>query len=153
MPIDATFRMNEVYDDAQWRRLFEAASGVLQKTPEEAETVFARFFYEKALEQWPKWFQMSQNAREFLERQPLIHNGFSRGLQDPAARKNVTEKFRLESVDRGLVMHYKSSNRLCGLYKELVNQIVSHYDEDVAITETRCMKNGAPECEIEIKWN
>ena len=95
---------------------------------------------------------MSHNAREFLERQPRIHNGFATGLQDPAARRAINEKFQLHSSSDETIVRYRSPNKLCGLYKALARCIIDHFGDSAAIEETQCLKHGARHCEIHIHW-
>lgn len=152
VPADKEFRIDEDYDDEEWRRLLAAACGVLDVTQEQAEKVYADFFFKDMLQRWPMWFQMSKNAREFLERQPRIHNGFATGVQDPEARRSINDKFELEKCNGELVMHYRSPNELCGLYKALARLIINHYGDQASVEETRCLKRGDAECELHIRW-
>ena len=149
---DKTFRMDVAYDDEEWRRLFAATCEVLNITQEQAEEVFADLFCEDARKRWPMWFQMAKSAREFLELQPRIHNGFATGVQDPQARQAINDKFQLEKHDSELVLHYRSINQLCGLYKAIARWMFNHYGDSAVITETQCLKRGDPECELHICW-
>ena len=152
VPADKTFRMDEAYDDEEWRRLLAAACDVLEVSQQQAEETYADFFLIDALQRWPMWFQMSRNSREFLERQPKIHNGFATGVHDVEAGRAINDKFRLETSDKELVMHYRSPNQLCGLYQALARWIINHYGDEATIEETRCLKKGDPECEIHVCW-
>ena len=149
---DRVFRLNAAYDDAEWQRLFAAACDVLSIPQSRAEAAFADFFCQDALQRWPTWFAMSLSAREFLERQPNIHNSFTTGVRDAAARRAIGDKFRLEKRERELVMHYRSPNQLCGLYTALARWIINHYNEEATVEELRCLKRGDPECEVHIHW-
>ncbi|MCH7988964.1 MAG: heme NO-binding domain-containing protein [Planctomycetes bacterium] len=153
VPPDKKYSISETYDDDEWQRLLAATCDVLQISPEQAEEAFAEFFFKDSLKRWPTWFQISKNARELLERQPIIHNGFATSMQNPNDRKAINEKFRLESFDKELVMHYCSPNRLCGLYKALARRILDHYGDQATLRETRCLKKGDSACEIHICWN
>lgn len=146
------FRMNEVYADDEWRRLLEAAFAVLEVTPEQGESAFAEVFLKDALKRWPTWFQQATSARQFLELQPIIHNGFATSVQDSADRAAITDKFNLIPSDDKLVMHYRSPNRLCGLYVKLARGIIDHYGDHASVEHVRCQKDGAPECEIHVRW-
>lgn len=146
------FRIDENYDNAEFLRLFASTCERLGLTQAQAESAFARAFYEDAVERWPTWFQISRNAREFLKRQPAIHNGFASGVSDSSARAGIRDKFRLEErVDR-LIVHYKSPNRLCGVYVALAHEIFDHYGESANIEQATCMKRGDDACEIHVIW-
>lgn len=149
---DRRFRIDEVYDDDEWRRMLDAARVVLDVSQADAERAFADFFFEDALRRWPMWFRMSGTAREFLERQPRIHNGFATGVASPSDREAINDKFTLEQNPGELIMHYRSPNQLCGLYMALARWIINHYGDEATIEETSCLKQGANECEIHIRW-
>ena len=153
VPEDRAFRMGESYNDDAWQRLLASTCALLNISPAQAEEVFADFFGQDALQRWPTWFAMSKNARQFLERQPAIHNSFATGVHDSAARAAIADKFKLEKRDRELVMHYRSPNRLCGLYMAMARWIIKHYGDHAVVDETRCLKNGDPECELHILWH
>ena len=147
---DKAFRMDEVYDDAEWRRIFAATLDVLNLTQEQAEEAYADFFLKDGQTRWPMWFKMASNAREFLLRQPKIHNGFATSQQDAAVRSAIDDKFKVEERDGELVVHYRSPNQLCGLYMALARWIINHYGDNAVVEEACCAKNGALECEIHV---
>ena len=153
VPQDKEFHINEVYDDAEWRRIFAATLDVLNLTQEQAEEAYADFFLKDGQTRWPMWFKMAKNAREFLLRQPKIHNGFATSQQDPALRSAIDDKFEVEECDGELVVHYRSPNQLCGLYMALARWIINHYGDNAVVEEACCAKNGASECAIHIRWS
>ena len=152
VPLEQDFRIDEAYDDAEWRRLMSAACDVLKCTQQQAEQAFADVFFSDALERWPAWFKMSSSAREFLERQPRIHNGFASGVQNPERGAAINDKFEIEAREHELVVKYRSPNRLCGLYSSLAQWIIEYYGDDASVHETQCLKNGADSCEIHVVW-
>jgi len=152
IPADAAYSLNAAYDDAEWRRLLEASCAVLGLSAEAAELAYAEAFYRDALTRWPSWFQMSRDSREFLLRQPAIHNSLAAGLTAASERKAVSDKFRVERNEGGIIMHYRSPNQHCRLYVALARRIIAHYGDDATIAERCCMRTGAPECEIHVQW-
>lgn len=146
IPIDRTYRLNESYDDAEARRLTAAAFKRL--TGEDVATAF----FNDTLTRFPMWFQLCKNSRQFLEMQPEIHNTFGVGLQRPEDRDAVRAKFRLEKFDDELVVHYRSANRMCGIYKAIAQRVFDHYRETATIDEQQCMNRGDEECEMRIRW-
>jgi hypothetical protein len=149
---ETRFRLDTMYADDEWRRLFDAVCEVLGVTPEQAEEAFAAEFLQCALERFPTWFRMAKNSREFLLRQPVIHNTFAASAPDEGFRKSVAEKFRIELKDDVLIVHYRSPNHHCGLYKALAKEIFRHYGDEATIQTVRCSKEGARECEMHIRW-
>jgi hypothetical protein len=152
LPDDHVIKINQVYPDDQWQRLFAGAGEMLGTDTRETERVFARWFCEDSLRRWPTWFAMSSTAREFLARQPVIHNCIATGLGGGEAGAAVTDKFRLEPCPDGFVMHYRSPNRLCGLYEALAREILAHYGDDARIEHPRCQHRGDPQCDIRLVW-
>ncbi|HPF39600.1 MAG TPA: heme NO-binding domain-containing protein [Phycisphaerae bacterium] len=146
------FRIDENYDDAEFLRLLVATCERLGLTQDQAEQAFARAFYEDSVRRWPTWFQLSKSAREFLKRQPAIHNGFATGVSDSSARAGIRDKFRLEERPDRIVVHYKSPNRLCGVYVALAQEILEHYGESARIEHPRCLRGDDPSCEIHVIW-
>lgn len=153
VPEDQIYRMDEVYSDEECMRLLAAACEVLQVSQAEAEVAYADFFFNDAKKRWPMWFKMSKNSREFLQRQPAIHNGFATSFEDLELRKGINDKFSMVGTESSLVVTYRSPNQLCGLFKTLAQWIIDYYEDEATFEEKSCMKNGDPECEIHIHWH
>jgi hypothetical protein len=73
-------------------------------------------------------------------------------LQRPEDRDAVREKFRLEKLPDVLVVHYRSPNRFCAMYKAIARLVFRHYGEKAIIDEPRCVLRGDDECEMRIRW-
>jgi hypothetical protein len=84
----------------------------------------AEVFFTDTLHRFPTWFSMCKTSRQFLEMQPEVHNTFAHGLQHPEQRNAVRDKFRLDKLDDELVVHYRSPNRLCDLYRAITRQVL-----------------------------
>lgn len=152
VPVDRVFRLGESYPDDEWQRLLAATCAVLGLTEEEGLEAFADVFARDALTRFATWFDMSRSSRELLERQITIHNVFASGVQDPVAKKAMVDKFRIEKSPDEIVTHYRSANKLCGLYRALARRMFRHYGDPAVIEETRCMHRGDEECEIHVRW-
>ena len=146
LPTDRAFRLNEPYPDSEAQRLTAAAMSRIS-----LEDV-AEGFFQDTLARFPTWFAMCKTSRQFLEMQPEIHNTFAVGLQRPEDREAVRDKFRLEKLADELVVHYRSPNRLCDMYKAIAQYVFRHYGDEATIDETKCMKSGDEECELRIRW-
>jgi hypothetical protein len=146
LPPDRAYRLNEPYADSEAQRLTAAASHRLS-----VEEIAEAFFRDTLL-RFPTWYEMCKTSREFLEMQPKIHNTFAVGLQRPEERDAVLDKFRLEKLDDELVVHYRSPNRLCDIYKAIAERVFQHYHDKATIDEPRCMKRGDADCELRIRW-
>jgi len=146
VPTDRNYRLNESYDDGEAQRLSAAVMRLL--TIEQ----IAKAFFDDTLVRFPKWFEMCKTSRQLLEMQPEIHNTFGVGLQQPEEREAVRDKFRLEKFDDELVVHYRSANRMCDIYKAIAQHVFAHYRDAATIVETKCMRRGDAECELRIRW-
>jgi hypothetical protein len=146
VPADRVYRLNEPYPETEAQRLAVAVSRRLS-----VEDV-AEAFFRDTVERFPTWFAMCKNSREFLEMQPEIHNTFAVGLQRPEDREAVRDKFRLEKLDNELVIHYRSPNRMCDMYKAIARRVFHHYQETATLDEPRCMKRGDADCQMRIRW-
>jgi len=146
LPPDRAYRLNESYPDSEAQRL--SAIAFKRLSIEE----IAQAFFDDTLVRFPTWFQMCKTSREFLELQPEIHNTFAHGLQRPEERDAVRDKFRLEKLDDELIVHYRSPNRLCDMYKAIASRVFQHYGDTASIEERRCTKRGDSECELRIRW-
>ena len=146
LPADRMYRLNEPYADSEAQRL--SAAAIQHITMED----IAEAFFEDTRLRFPTWFEMCKTSRQFLEMQPEIHNTFALGLQRPEERDAVREKFRLEKLDDELVVHYRSPNRLCDMYKAIAQLVFRHYQDKANIDEPRCMNRGDSECELRIRW-
>ena len=144
--------MSETYADAECQRLLAAAGEVLGLSVEETCDLWAEAFLEDTQKRFPAWYEMCANSRALLECHPEIHNGFTASLSDPEASQAVVNKFRLEKLEGELVVHYRSPNRLCVLYRALARRVVALYGEAASIEEERCLHRGDEECEIHIRW-
>ena len=152
VPPDRAYRMSEIYPDAECQRLLAAACEVLDLSVEEACDLWAEAFLADTQKRFPAWFEMCANSRALLECHPEIHNGFAASLRDPEASQAVINKFHIEKLESELVVHYRSPNRLCMLYRALARGVVALYGEEASIEERRCLHRSDDECEMHIRW-
>ncbi|WP_299396877.1 heme NO-binding domain-containing protein [Pelagibius sp.] len=152
VPAGRTYRMSEVYSDTECQRVLAAAVDVLGRSAEEICDLWAAAFLEDTQKRFPTWYAMCADARALLECHPEIHDGFAASLTDPEASRAVAQKFRIEKRERELIVHYRSPNRLCRLYRALAQRVIAHYGDAADVEETQCLHRGDPECEFRIRW-
>ncbi len=145
------YRMDAAYADDEWQKLLGAAVKASGLDAEQAELAFARFCGEELSVRMAGFFKGCTSTREFLKMQPNIHNMMASSVRDPAAKRQIMDKFRLEEVNGETITHYTSSNRHCTLYRGLAEWVAGYYKERIEIREPRCQKRGDPECEIRVK--
>jgi hypothetical protein len=147
LPADRVYRLNEPYPDQEAQRLSAAAFRRISLED------IAEEFFKDTRTRFPTWFEMCKTSRQFLEMQPEIHNTFAHGLQRPEERDAVRDKFRLDKREDELIVHYRSPNYLCDMYKAIAQHIFRHYGDNATITEDKCMKRGDVECQMRIRWS
>lgn len=152
IPADTEFRLDTNYPEAEFDGLLQAILDETGLPQPQLEQIYARFFLADAKKRWPTWFSMSANGREFLLRQPKIHNGFASAMLNEADRSRINDKFMFEEGDSAITVHYRSPHRLCGLFKCLAQEVLDHYQEQARISESLCLKQGDRECCIHIAW-
>ena len=152
VPADRTYRMSEIYADEECQRLLAAACEILALDEDEVCDLWAEAFLKDTQKRFPAWYEMCAHGRALLECHPEIHKGFAAGLDDPKASQAVTDKFRLEKLERELIVHYRSPNRLCMLYRALARRVLAHYGDEAVLEERSCLHRGDEECQIHIRW-
>jgi len=76
----------------------------------------------------------------------VIHRGVK--LNTPSARPPELDATR--NGPESVTIRYHSKRRLCPLAKGIIRGAATHYQVEIAISETRCMLRGDPECLIEV---
>lgn len=131
-PDAAQFRLDTDVPDPACRRIIEAACARLGVTEAQAFALFAPYFLAAARAAFPGFFRGVAGARDFLLRQPAIHNSLAAGLRDPQ-RRAVADKFRVEAVPRGVRVHYNSPNRLAALYAAVAHELARGFGETARV--------------------
>jgi len=152
IPPERAFRIHEPYSDEEFQRFVGQTLAHFGWPVDDFYARYADLFLVYTHAQFPTFFKLAKNSREFLQNQPTIHHSFAAGALSPAQRKEVVGKFHLDRTEDGLVMHYSSPHRLCGLYKALALRTAKFYGDKMEISESACLHNGASECEIHIRW-
>ena len=116
------FRINASYADAACRRLLDAACLHFGMSEDEAFEAFAPFFLRRSREMFPAFFAHRPCVRAFLLHQPEVHNTLAAGLA-AGQRDSVARKFRVEPMEGGLRVFYRSANRLAGLYAAVARRL------------------------------
>lgn len=144
----SNFRLDTDVPDPACRRMIEAACSHLGLTEQQAFDGFAPHFVARAQRDFPGFFRGIGSLREFLLRQPAIHNCLAAGLREPQ-RKAVADKFVVTAIPRGVRVHYHSQNRLAALYVSVAHVMARHYGETVDVSFTSGCPSSAS-CIMEV---
>lgn len=153
-PPSFEYALDQPYTDEECARLMQGSMSALQLSEEAMFAGFARTFVQDSVQRWPVWFEMAPTARDFLERQPRIHDRFSRGLNHRDMQDSAYQsKFDITTTAQGLRVLYRSPNRLCRLYLAMAQALLAHYgDEQAQMTQPCCVHHNDLFCEIHITW-
>lgn len=140
------FRIDTDYPDDECLRLIEATQAVFGLDEEALYRLYADAFIVESRRLFPMFYRMSPTARDFLERQPRVHDTLASSLRNEASRERVRDKFAIRREGEDLVVTYGSPNRLCGLYEALFDRLLQEYGEAGELSVRTCQKRGDPVC-------
>jgi hypothetical protein len=150
---DQQYRMDRNYPDAECLALIEAARELTGLSQEAIEAAYADAFLERARGLFPRFFAMSTSSRDFLRRQVAIHSVLGASLRSEEERRASADKFTVEDCEDGSVqVHYRSANRLCGLYCALAHAVARDYGEVIAVERSACARRGGDTCTFHLTW-
>jgi len=91
----------------------------------------------------PEWktLDLIEHAEETIHK--LIR------VKDPDANPPRLECSRLS--EGKLVLTYSSSRQMCGVAKGIARGLARHYGEQIQVSESGCMLEGNPSCQIQIE--
>lgn len=145
-------RISETYPDEEFAQLFATALQITQLPRAQIVDLYADAFLGYANALFPAFFAMSDNAFEFLRRQPKIHTSLSASLISDEEREKVEQKFSLVEEDDGsLNLSYFSKVGLCDLYHALAYKIAEHYGDEITISAETC--GGGKQCSLRLYFN
>ena len=152
LPRDFQFRIDTNYDDEQACALIAATCARFNLSAEQAYEAYADFFLRDVMQRFPAFFAMSRSAHDFLQRQITIHNSIGAGIagSDPAIRRSISAKFRIEHLPNGILTHYSSRNRLGGLYLALAKRVIAHFGDNAEVMALDSIHDES--CRIQILW-
>jgi hypothetical protein len=138
-----------VYSEEEFQALYNAAKELYGVGDEAAQKAFSDYFMEVSPVIFPAVFKIAGSARGLFEKVPTIHKQWP----SAASAKDFREKLSiLESSKERLIFKYDSPNHLCGVLRFVAEGVLAHYGEKGTVRETQCGLNGAPWCEIEIRF-
>lgn len=136
------------YPDAEAGALVAAASRITKKPAGAVMEGFGVFLAPKLLAMYrslvdPTWrtLDVIENTEQTIHRVVRIRNA---GAHPPALKATRTSP-------KEVVLLYNSPRRMCSVAIGIAKGLGVHFDENISVTETRCMHRGAAECEIVIR--
>lgn len=138
-----------IYSEDEFQALYEAAKELYGVGDEDAQSAFADYFMEASPRMFPAIFEVAGSARGLFEQVPTIHKQWP----SAASAQDFRDKlYVLESSRERFVFKYDSPNHLCGVLRFVAQGVLDYYHEDGTVTETQCALEGAPWCEVEVRF-
>lgn len=137
------------YPDGQLFDIVGAASAATGMAPPQLLRMLGRNAMPKLCERYPHLFDRAADARSFvLGLNSIIH---------PEVRKlhagASCPHFQFTQGERQLMLGYNSPRKLCHLAEGFVAGLADHFSETIAISQSRCMRDGDAACHIELAWS
>lgn len=131
------------YPDEHLLKLVGAASAALRTPPDAIVRWFGRNALPLLAERYPRFFTPHTSVATFLlTLNDIIHTEVRKLY--PGADVPIFD-FSTPSPDT-VVMGYRSPRRLCALAEGFIEGAAAHYNEEVSIGQSLCMKQGDEKC-------
>lgn len=138
------------YADDDIVALVGAASKTLNLPPQDILRWFGQSAIPSMATRYPVFFDSHTETRSFLLTlnnviHPEVHKlypGANTPMFDFAA-----------SDDRGLVIGYSSSRKLCALAEGFMRGAAKHFNEQADINQSQCMHEGASKCVFHVRFH
>jgi len=144
------FAAGKDYPDELTVSLVEVVSETTGLSIEDVMVEFGKFWVPNTgCKSYPSYFQIAgTSSREFLMNMDKVHTLVTRSLPNAAP-----PRFEYEELEDGrLLMHYKSSRRLCPVLRGLILGVGIHHDEELQVEEIACSLRGDPHCIMEVTF-
>lgn len=138
-----------VYAEEEFQALYRATKELYGVDDDAAQKAFADYFMEASPVLFPAIFSFAGNARSLLEKVPTIHKQWPAAVSAADFREKL---FVLESTPERLVFKYDSPNHLCRVLRYVAEGVLAYYREKGTVIETVCALDGAPWCEVEVRF-
>jgi predicted hydrocarbon binding protein len=144
------FAASNDYPDEMSVALIQAASQVSGLPAEVVCIEFGKYWVNHTgKDTYPSYYTMAgTNARQFLLSMGKVHEHVTRSILNASPPGLEYE----ELPDGKLLMHYRSSRRLCAVLRGLILGVGEHFDEKLDVKELRCFHKGADRCTMEVTF-
>ena len=148
LPSNGIYVGTQSYSDAELFALVEHFCGVLGVSAEHITRAFGEFVFERLFKLAPIEAQNAKNLRSFLLMiEDIIHVEVMKLYQDA----NLPS-FDYEQQDDKLLMIYHSPRKMCFFSEGLIYGAASHFNEEIKVSQSKCMHTGDDCCHLEIEF-
>lgn len=137
------------YSDQDFLTLVGQAAGLLNLPVRDAVKAFGAYAFPKLASRYPAFTAQQVDPKEFLMTvDRVVHVEVRKAL-----RGAHPPEFRME--DTGpltATLRYRSDRKLCAFAEGLLEGVSAYFGTPLALTHTRCMHDGAPHCEFQLRF-
>jgi hypothetical protein len=143
-----SYPMSETHPDGDFIELLERAARARRMPVDDVLRDFGVFTAEQTFPRlYPAFFEIARDTRTFLLGvEDRIHELVRATIPDARPPSLAVHP----NGEHGVEILYSSPRRLCRLLEGLVLGTGQHYDEQVTVTQTDCMLDGAAACRFEV---
>lgn len=135
------------YPDEELRALVAAASKITGKPADSLLEDFGAFLTPELVRMYRSMIPAEWTALDLIEHTETRMHKVVR-MNDAEATPPHLRVRRVSPTS--VIIDYQSPRRLCAVAKGIARGVGAHYKEALVVEERRCMKTGAPACEIVI---
>ena len=136
------------YPDQELAALVSTAAKSMGKPVPAVLEDFGEFIIPALVSMYKSLIKPEWKTLDFIENtEETIHKVVR--IRNPGAKPAKLKCTRLGPNE--LIIHYGSPRKMCAVAKGMTRGVAKHYHEKVDITETTCMLNGNPACNISVK--
>ncbi len=137
------------YPDEVFEKMLDITAQRAHQSRSEIERQFGKFAIHELKKSYVVFFRPDFTAKDFIKDMNRVHQQATKNI--PGSTPPI---FEYEEPDENtLVINYKSQRKLCDFLKGLIEGAAEIYNEKATITETQCMKRGAPCCTLVVKFS
>jgi hypothetical protein len=147
---EPSFSPSSDYPDEMTMGLIAAAAKHANLSTDEVMMEFGKHWVPNTgKKSYPTLFALAgNNARDFLARMDRVHAQATLSIPGFRPPKLTPE----DLPDGGLAIHYTSERKLCPVLHGLILGVGIYFGETLSVTQTRCTRNGDPECVFEVRF-
>lgn len=146
--LDGAYTSLGSYPDEEIVALVGAAAAKLDKSPSDVLRWFGRTAIPVLAKRYPAFFEEPRTTRNFLLSVNSIIHPEVRKLYSGAGCPH----FQFQERPGTLIIGYNSPRQMCHLAEGFVAGVADHYSDTVTVSQSRCMHEGAPSCELTVAW-
>ncbi|MGQ0383692.1 MAG: heme NO-binding domain-containing protein [Gammaproteobacteria bacterium] len=141
------------YADGDFANLVGVLARASKKTDRQVLAWFGRHAMPFLSQRYPEFFTSQRGLRGFLlSLNAVIHAEVRKLYPGADVPEFEFETPPGEAAHDTLIIHYRSKRRLCALAEGFIAGAADHFREKVAVSQPKCMLDGAPECVIECRF-